>query len=80
MATNAERQAAYRRRHLAAVDGQGERINIVVHDQAALRLKRLAAHYGVTQKAMLETLLADAEHALTATMTDADFKAYHITP
>lgn len=63
MATNAERQAAYRARHLASVDGQGERLNLIVGTPAKKALERLAACYGVTQRAMIERLLLEAEHA-----------------
>ncbi len=59
--TNAERQAAYRAKHLKDVDGVDVRLNIVVHATAKAALKRLSARYGVTQKAMLENLLRDAE-------------------
>jgi hypothetical protein len=38
---------------------------MVIHITAALRLKRLAAHAGMTQRAMLEKVLADAGQALT---------------
>lgn len=63
MATNAERQAAYRARHLASVDGQGERLNLIVGVQAKRALERLASCYGVTQRAMIEKLLQQAESA-----------------
>jgi hypothetical protein len=62
--SNAERQRAYRERHLKATDGQGERINIVVSLHAKRQLERLAHCYGVTQRAMLERVLADAERSL----------------
>lgn len=56
--TAAERQRAYRQR---IRDGQGERINLTVSVTTKHQLERLAHHYGVTQRAMLERLLADAE-------------------
>lgn len=61
MATNAERQRAYRQRHLQDVDGAGERLNMVVSVQAKAQLGRLASHHGISQRAMLERLLAEAE-------------------
>jgi hypothetical protein len=62
MATsNAERQAAYRAKHLKAVDGQGERLNVIVDLHAKAALKRLASCYGVTQAAMIERLVLAAE-------------------
>lgn len=62
--TNAQRQAAYRQRHLIAEDGGAERINLLVSLSAKRKLERLAACYGVTQRALLERLLTDAERAL----------------
>jgi hypothetical protein len=61
--TNAQRQAAYRAKHLQGVEGQGERLNIVISAQAKRSLERLASCYGVTQRAMIERLLLEAEHA-----------------
>lgn len=52
--SSAERQAAYRQRHLKDETGTGERINLVVDQHAKLALERLATHYAVTQRAMLE--------------------------
>lgn len=66
--TNAERQAAYRRRHLADINGTLERLNMLVSLHAKRKLERLAAAYGVTQRSLLERLLAEAEHALLATL------------
>ena len=63
MATNAERQRAYRQRHLQDVDSIGARLNLVVSVQAKAQLGRLARHHGVSQRAMLERLLAEAEQA-----------------
>ena len=42
MATNAERQQAYRLRHLKDETGQGERLSVVVDLQAKRALGRLA--------------------------------------
>ena len=68
MATsNAARQAAYRARHLRAVDGSGERLNGIITLSAKRSLERLASCYGVTQRAVLEKLLREAENqAITA--------------
>jgi len=59
--TNAERQAAYRTRQLRDENGRGERLNVVIDLHAKRALERLAACYGVTQRAMLERLAAEAE-------------------
>ena len=64
--TNATRQAAYRQRHLHDEEGTGERLNVVIDLHAKRALERLASCYGVTQRAILERVLAAAEQdALT---------------
>jgi hypothetical protein len=61
--SNAERQAAYRARHLKHEDGEGVRLNVVIHFQAKYALERLASCYGVTQAAMLERVIHEAQRA-----------------
>ena len=61
--SGAERQAAYRERHLKDENGKGERLSLVIDMHAKRALERVAACYGVTQRAMLERLLAQAEEA-----------------
>ncbi len=63
MATNAERQAAYRAKHLKDIEGVDVRLNIIVHATTKAALKRLAVCYGVTQKAMIERLMREAERS-----------------
>lgn len=64
--TNATRQAAYRQRHLHDESGTGERLNVVIDLHAKRALERLASCYGVTQRQILERVLANAEkEALT---------------
>ncbi len=78
--SNAARQAAYRQRHLHDVDGQGERINIVVTVQAKAQLKRLARHYGVTQRDLLARVLADAERIVVDGLGRGEEKSYYQAP
>lgn len=61
--TNAERQAAYRARHVQSVDGDGEQVNMVVAVSAKRALERLAACYSVTQRVILEHLLGQPDRA-----------------
>jgi len=69
MATsNAERQRKYRTRHL--VEGSDSRLGVVLAAGAAAQLKRLARHHGMTQKALIESLLSQAESIVTASMAD----------
>jgi hypothetical protein len=60
--TTRERQAAYRsRRH----DGDGEyRLNTWLSSQASFALRRLARHQGLSQRAVLERLVIDADQAI----------------
>lgn len=62
--SNAQRQAEYRARHLHDVDGTGERLNIILDQAAKLALERLAICYGVTQRAVIEHLLLDAQNVV----------------
>lgn len=57
--SNAQRQQAYRAaRATAGVDGNGERkLSMYVTTESSLALKRLAIHYGVTKRQMVEKLL-----------------------
>lgn len=66
--TAAERQRAYRQRRIA--DGTDARLDMVVSASAAAALQRLAAHQGISQRAMLEQVLAQAEQATLAGMAD----------
>jgi hypothetical protein len=58
--SNAERQAAYRRRHLhspeAGLSEMLARLSIMVAAPTKWQLERLALHHGVTQRQMLERL------------------------
>ena len=60
---NAKRQAAYRARRKADDLAPTERLNLIIDLHAKRALERLAKCYGVTQKAILQRLLLDAEHA-----------------
>ena len=73
--TSAERQAAYRARHLK--EGEAERINMVVSLSAAMILRRLATHRGITQRQVLESLLVEAQAVATAGMTAEQQNAYY---
>ncbi len=61
--SNAQRQAEYRRRHLKDVDASCERLNLIVSTQAKQQLERLAFCFGLTQRMMLERILAGVERA-----------------
>ncbi len=61
--SNAQRQSDYRVRHLKDLDGQAERLNLLVNLHAKRALERLASCYAVTQREILERLLRQADHA-----------------
>jgi hypothetical protein len=58
--SNAQRQADYRGRHLKNENAQLERLSLLVDLHAKRALERLASCYGVTQKAMMERLVIQA--------------------
>jgi hypothetical protein len=64
--TAAERQAAWRNRRATAGENGERRINTWVSTSAALALARLARHHGLTQRTMLEHLIAVADDTVTA--------------
>jgi hypothetical protein len=74
--SGAQRQAAYRQRHLQDEAGALERLNLLVSITAKRQLERLAYCYGVTQRAMLEKLLAEAERATLAALSPAEQGEY----
>jgi hypothetical protein len=64
--TAAERQAAWRNRRASAGENGERRINTWISTGAALALARLARHHGLTQRAILERLIAVADDTVTA--------------
>ncbi len=80
MATSAERQAAYRQR--AKVESNQRRLSVWVSAETAIALQRLARRANVTQTAMLERLVADADAAVLSGL-DLDSPAwneyFHVT-
>lgn len=61
--SNAQRQAAYRTRHLKNEDSIGERLNLIVDLHTKLALERWAKCYGVTQKEALCYFIKKAQDA-----------------
>lgn len=64
MSTNADRQAAYRKRRAEAGENGERRLNTWVTTGASLALARLARHHGISQRAMLERLIVQADDAI----------------
>lgn len=79
MATSsAERQAKYRQSRAYAGDNGERRINTWVASGTALALGRLAKHYGVTQREILERLIlaADQQILVTLELDSSEWKEY----
>lgn len=76
--TNAERQAEYRaRRYNAGPKGDPEyRINTWVSSEAHHAFERLAAHYAVTKRELLELLLVKADNDICQTFSGPEFEQY----
>ena len=66
--SNAERQRRYRERHLRSEEGQGERLNVVVHLSAKRALEQLAVHWGTSQREALERVLREAQGRVLDTL------------
>ena len=66
MKTTAQRQAAYRQRRPEAGDNGERRLNTWMSTASALALKRLARREGVSQRAVLEKLILDADEQVLA--------------
>ena len=78
--SNAQRQHDYRERHLKHSGEKHEmleRINQMVSFSAKNSLKRLALYYGVTQRAMLEKIIAEADNKLIKTLTGEQQNDYY---
>ena len=74
----AERQAAYRDRHLHEVESlDSARLNMIVPVATKRGLERLARRYAVTQRDMLGKLVSDAERVVTDGMSTAHLRRYY---
>ncbi len=79
--SNAQRQHDYRARHLKHSGEKHEmleRINQMVSLSAKNSLKRLASYYGVTQRTMLERIIAEADNKLINTLTSQQQNDYYV--
>ena len=72
--TNAERQRKYREN--LRKNGENTRINAIVTPTTIAALERMCLHYGVTQKLLIEQIVAGAEIALMETFTPAQQREY----
>ena len=72
---NAERQRAYRERHLG-IDGTKVRVGLILDVGAAAGLRRLARHRGTTVTKVIEELTRRSEQAVLNHMTDSKQRKY----
>ena len=77
MTSNAQRQRAYRERHLKDAGGKGERLNTVINLSAKRSLERLASCYGITQRALLERIVAQVESELLTKLDSGEQSQYY---
>jgi hypothetical protein len=76
--TNAQIQAAYKARHLKDESGTSERLDVLIDSSAKLALKRLAAHYRVSQRSLLQTLITNNKQtSLLETMDGVQQDAFY---
>ena len=79
--TNAQRQAAYRKRHSNVNDPENQlvRINTMVSTTAKAKLSAMAKHYGVTEWKILENIISDAENGLRKSLSAQQLKNYQMS-
>jgi hypothetical protein len=78
--TPAERQRAYRARRKAASENGERKLSTWVPTGTLLDLRRLAAHNGVTVRAMLERLIAAEVERLIEKLSDQEFDSFLALP
>mgnify|MGYP006356702123 CR=1 FL=1 len=74
--TNAERQAAYRKRHLSSEAGECVRADLVINQSASLAFDRLAQSFSLSKRQTVEHLLLLAEAAVLAGLNSNGRKRY----
>ena len=73
----AQRQREYRQRHLKDEDGQLERLDLILDQQAKRQLERLSACYGIAQREMLERVIGLAERITLDGLPSDLYNAYY---
>jgi hypothetical protein len=75
--TNAQIQARYKQRHLNDETGTASRLDVLIDQGAKLALRRLAQHYGVNLRAILEGLIEAEQRQLLDTMSGVQQSVYY---
>jgi len=78
--TNAEKQARYRATRPFASENGERRISSWVTTTASLSLDRLARHWGISQRKVLEKLIEATAKSETDGMTEKAFEHFHRVP
>jgi hypothetical protein len=73
--TNAERQRAFRERHLG-VGGEKVRVELILERDAAAQLRRLARHRGLSVAEVVEQLAGRTERRVLAGLSPARERRY----
>jgi hypothetical protein len=73
--TNAEKQRAYRDRHLG-FNGEKSRMQLVLNVHAKFQLERVARHKGYSVTALVEELAAEVERRIIDRMTLTERREY----
>jgi len=74
--TNAQRQAAYRKRHLRGDTSECVRVDLVIGQPASLAFDRLAQNFSISKRQTVEHLLLLAEAAVLASLNSDGKKHY----
>ena len=75
---NAKRQAEYRKRHIK--EGSDQRLNVILGLDTKLALDRMARHFGVSNKELLERVLLERQSQLVANMDGEQKTRYLASP
>ena len=75
---NAKRQAEYRKRHIK--EGSDQRLNVILGLDTKLALDRMATHFEVSNKELLERVLLERQSQLLANMDDEQKTRYLASP
>jgi hypothetical protein len=73
--TNAEKQRAYRERHLG-FNGEKSRMQLVLSVRSRFQLERVARHKGYSVTALVEELAAQVEQRIINRMTPRQHQEY----
>ncbi|WP_026596672.1 RepB family protein [Methylohalobius crimeensis] len=75
--SDAERQRRYRDKRVAGRGGE-RRINLFVGESAWHALNRLAKHYGVTKRAMLERVIEAEDERVSDALPEPELEDYYL--